>query len=32
VSKATLSELFSDDHDLEEEDAEVILNWMEKQN
>ncbi len=31
VSKATLSELFSDDHDLEEEDAEVILNWMESQ-
>lgn len=32
VSQSTLSELFSDDHDLEEEDAEVILNWMEAQN
>lgn len=31
VSKATLSELFSDDHDFDEEDAEVILNWMESQ-
>lgn len=32
VSQSTLSELFSDDHDFKEEDAEVILNWMEKQN
>ena len=32
VSQATLSELFSDDHDFEEEDAEVILNWMESQD
>jgi hypothetical protein len=31
VSQATLSELFSDDHDFEEEDAEIILNWMESQ-
>mgnify|MGYP003629718064 CR=1 FL=1 len=31
VSKSTLSELFSDEHDFEEEDAEVILKWMESQ-
>ena len=31
VSQSTLSELFSDDHSFEEEDAEVILNWMESQ-
>jgi hypothetical protein len=31
VSQDTLSTLFSDDHDYEEEDAEVILNWMESQ-
>ena len=32
VSQATLSDLFSDDHSFEEEDAEVILTWMESQN
>ena len=31
VSQSTLRELFSDDHDFEEEDAEVVLNWMESQ-
>lgn len=31
VSQATLSELFSDDYDFEEEDAQVILNWMNAQ-
>ena len=31
VSQSTLSELFSADYDFQEEDAEVILNWMESQ-
>ena len=31
VSQATLSELFSDDYDFQEKDAEVILNWMKNQ-
>lgn len=31
VSQATLSGLFSDTHEFEEEDAEVILQWMESQ-
>jgi hypothetical protein len=31
VSQDTLSELFSNEHDFEEGDAEIILNWMEKQ-
>jgi len=32
VSQATLIELFGEDHNYTEEDAETILNWMEKQN
>jgi hypothetical protein len=31
VSQATLSELFADDYDFKNEDAEIILNWMENQ-
>ena len=31
VSQETLSELFDDNHDFEESDALVILNWMECQ-
>jgi len=31
VSQATLSSLFSEDHEYQEEDAEVILQWMENQ-
>ena len=31
VSQSTLSELFSDNHPFEEQDAEIILNWMESQ-
>ena len=31
VSQNTLFELFGEDYDFQEEDAEVILNWMEKQ-
>lgn len=31
VSQATLSELFSEDYDFEEDDAEVIMNWMNAQ-
>jgi hypothetical protein len=31
VSQETLSELFDDNHDFEEADAEVILKWMESQ-
>lgn len=31
VSQSTLIELFSDNHDFEEEDGDVILNWMESQ-
>lgn len=29
VSQQTLFSLFSDDHDFQEEDAEIILTWME---
>lgn len=29
VSQNTLFSLFGEDHDFQEEDAEVILNWME---
>jgi len=29
LSQATLSELFSDDYDFQEEDAEIILNFIE---
>lgn len=29
VSQTTLFSLFSEDHDFQEEDAEVILTWME---
>lgn len=32
LSKATLSELFSDDYDFTEEDAEIILNVIETKN
>lgn len=31
VSQNTLFELFGEDHDFQEEDAEVILNWMNEQ-
>ena len=31
VSQDTLATLFDADHDFEEEDAEVILNWMNEQ-
>ena len=31
VSKSTLLTLFGDDYDYNEEDASVILNWMENQ-
>jgi len=31
VSQDTLAALFDADHDFEEEDAEVILNWMNEQ-
>jgi len=31
VSQSTLFELFGEDYDFQEEDAEVILTWMEKQ-
>jgi len=31
VSQTTLLSLFSDNYDLQEEDAEAILNWMENQ-
>ena len=31
VSQTTLFSLFSEDYDFQEEDAEVILNWMENQ-
>lgn len=31
LSQTTLFRLFSENYDLKEEDAEVILNWMEKQ-
>ena len=31
VSQSTLCELFGDDHDFQEEDAQVILNWMNEQ-
>jgi hypothetical protein len=32
VSKETLISLFGENYDFQEEDAEVILNWMDKQN
>ena len=31
VSQDTLISLFGDDHEYEEQDAEVILNWMDAQ-
>lgn len=31
VSQSTLFTLFGENHDFQEEDAETILNWMEKQ-
>ena len=32
LSQSTLFSLFGVDYDFKEEDAEVILNWMENQN
>ena len=32
VSQSTLFSLFGENYDFKEEDAEVILNWMENQN
>ena len=31
VSQSTLFQLFGEDHNFKEEDAEVILNWMNEQ-